>query len=276
MFLDVHETVLDTELRYEFTWWLLIILVSWAKALDKQHIAFDQVIKHSDESFVLPVLLHTLLPGKKRGLWQLKQNILMQTTWRKGYKMPLQRHWFWRRWRVHLSLAIRDTTWRCARNSICAVTDNSWPDSWSRGVLSRATEKDRLIPKHKPLAWGFWQINYTIVSMPPAVGGWGEKKKKKTGISLWMNSNSAFKAVGNSNEWVQACGDVPGHRVTHNQVFERRTEAEWGSQDIIGSIVWAIVPASVWWLHGDRERYGNIWDIISEWQLIPPWERTRH
>lgn len=61
--------------------------------------------------------------------------------------------------------------------------------------------------------------------MPPAIGGWLEKNKKAD-ISLLMNSNSVFKVVGNSGEWVQACGVVPGHRVTHNRVFERRTEAE--------------------------------------------------
>ena len=56
--------------------------------------------------------------------------------------------------------------------------------------------------------------------MPPSVGGWNEKEKE-TGMSSRMNCNSVFYVVGNSSECVQACGVVPGHRVTHNRVLLR-------------------------------------------------------
>ncbi len=66
----------------------------------------------------------------------------------------------------------------------------------------------------------------SITASHPCHPRWVGELKEKTGISSWMNSNSAIQAVGNSGEWVQACGVVPGHRVTHKEVFERRTEAE--------------------------------------------------
>lgn len=61
-------------------------------------------------------------------------------------------------------------------------------------------------------------------------------------------------------EWAQGCAVVSEHRVTHYRAFDK------GS---IGGISMSQSARPV------LERYGNIWDITSDWQLIPPWGSMR-
>lgn len=67
----------------------------------------------------------------------------------------------------------------------------------------------------------FWQISYTIFSVP-TTWEWTETKARYGRLN---EQQFSICVVGNSGEWVRACGVVRGHRVTHYRIFESGTEA---------------------------------------------------
>lgn len=144
-------------------------------------------------------------------------------------------------------------------NRISAATDNLRPNSWSRVALPGATERDRLIPECNPVARGFWQIHYTTLSLPPT-----EEQAVNKG---WYKPDvSQFCLLGCRWRWWMSsslCSYVWALGYALLGLWQRGQRQNWGAGISLSQSARPLM-----------ERNGNIWDITSDWQSIPPWEST--
>lgn len=140
------------------------------------------------------------------------------------------------------------------------VTENLQHSSRSREPLPRATEWDCLTPECNPMAQGFWRIHYTALSLLPT-----EQQAVKKG---WYKLDVLQLLLpGCWRRWWMSsslCGCVWAWGYALLGLWQRGQMQNWGAGI---SLSQSVRPLT--------ERYGNIWDITSDWQLIPTWESMR-